>query len=279
MAFIDMPVTVPCGQCIGCRLDRSRQWAIRCVHEAQMHEHNSFITLTYNDDKLPPDRSLDLRHFQLFMKKLRTYLADNGFPKIRFYHCGEYGAEFGRPHYHSLIFGHDFPDKTLWKTVNELPLYRSATLEDLWTDGFSSIGTVTFESAAYVARYILKKITGECADDHYCEIDPETGEVLSHRRPEYTTMSRRPGIGSAWLDKYLTDVYPSDEVILRGRSLRPPKYYDSRYELLHPKEHLELKARRKRESALHLDNQTPERLNVRAVIQQKRLNLLPRKLS
>ncbi len=268
-----MPVTVPCGQCIGCRFERSRQWAIRCVHEAQTHDENSFITLTYSDKHLPADRSLNLHHFQTFMKRLRKSLSC----KIRFYHCGEYGAEFGRPHYHSLIFGYGFPDKTHWKTVNGLPLYRSQHLETLWTYGYSSIGTVTFESAAYVARYIMKKITGDIAGDHYEYIDPETGEI-TQRRPEYTTMSRRPGIGSAWLDKYLSDVYPSDEVVLRGRSMRPPKYYDTRYELLEPAEHARLKARRKREAALHVDNNTPERLNVRASVQSKRLNLLPRNL-
>jgi len=222
--YVDLPITLPCGQCVGCRLERSRQWAIRCVHEAQMHDANSFITLTYDQEHLPPDGSLNLREFQLFMKKLRKFL---GFP-IRFFHCGEYGDKQGRPHYHALIFGYDFPDKTVWDRRDEIILYRSKTLEKLWPIGFSTIGEVTFESAAYCARYIMKKITGQSAWEHYTTWDPDTGEVLATRTPEYTTMSRggkdgQGGIGRSWLDKYEHDVYPSDEVIMRGRSMRPPQ--------------------------------------------------------
>lgn len=238
-----------------------------------MHSANSFITLTYNDAHLPDDGSLNLRHFQLFMKKLRKSLDE----RIRFFHCGEYGEQYGRPHYHALIFGHDFPDKTLWKKVNDLPLYRSKALEALWEHGYSSIGDVNFQSAAYVARYIMKKVTGDLAPTWYQYIDPDTGEV-SQITPEYTTMSRRPGIGSTWFDKYSTDVYPSDEVILNGRKMRPPKFYDTRYELHSPLEHRQLKAERKRTAAQHLDNNTPARLHVRASVQSKRLKYLPRNL-
>jgi hypothetical protein len=202
---------------MGCRLSRSRQWAIRCVHEAQAHAENCFITLTYSDDNIPDDRSLRVRDFQLFLKRLRRNTAN----RIRFYHCGEYGELYGRPHYHALIFGHDFPDKLLWNTSNNLPLYRSATLEQLWTMGYSSIGEVTFQSAAYVARYLLKKITGDPAQEHYEYVNPETGEV-TQRKPEYTTMSRRPGIGRAWLDKYLSDVYPDDFIVIKGVKMPVP---------------------------------------------------------
>ena len=270
--YRDLPVTVPCGQCIGCRLERSRQWAIRCVHEAQMHDDNAFITLTYNDENRPADGSLNLRHFQLFMKRFRKKVGP-----VRFYHCGEYGEQFGRPHYHAIIFGYGFPDKKLWKTLNDVPLYRSATLEALWTLGFSSIGGVTFQSAAYVARYIMKKVTGDRAKRYYEIVDPETGEV--HQvKPEYTTMSRRPGIGSTWLEQYLGDVYPSDEVIIKGKTMRPPKFYDARYELLYPSEHAKMKGQRKRNAAQHVDNNTAARLYVRASVQLAKLNLLPRNL-
>jgi len=65
------PLELPCGQCIGCRLERSRQWAIRCVHEASMHENNCFITLTYAPEYLPPDGGLIKSDFQKFIKRLR----------------------------------------------------------------------------------------------------------------------------------------------------------------------------------------------------------------
>ena len=118
-----------------------------------MYDDNCFITLTYSNQHIPADGSLDVRVFQKFMKRLRKRFGDG----IRFYHCGEYGSLLGRPHYHACLFNFDFPDKYLWKENNGQKLYRSPSLEELWPYGYSSIGTVTFESAAYVARYILKR--------------------------------------------------------------------------------------------------------------------------
>ena len=177
--IISQRSTVACGQCVGCRLERSRQWAIRCVHESQMHEQNCFITLTYSDEFLPENGSLQLKHFQDFMKRLRFHVGGG----IRFFHCGEYGEENGRPHHHAIIFNHDFADKKVWKTNNGVVLYRSKILEELWPYGFATVGCVSFESAAYVARYITKKVNGDMADSHYLG-----------REPEYITMSRRPGV-------------------------------------------------------------------------------------
>ncbi|AXL14473.1 replication initiator protein [Microviridae sp.] len=233
-----IPLTLPCGQCVGCRLERSRQWAIRCVHEASLHKNNCFITLTFSNEHLPNPPTLDVRDFQLFMKRLRKEFG----PGVRFYHCGEYGEKFGRPHYHAILFNLDFPDKYLFNVVNGQNLYRSPTLERLWPFGHSSIGSVTFESAAYVARYVMKKITGDAAKQYYSYC-PKTGEVFE-RKPEYTTMSRRPGIAKGWFDKFLTDVFPSDEVVLRGKSMKPPKYYDNQYEIVYPDEYVKMKQER-----------------------------------
>lgn len=215
--FRDLPVSVPCGQCRFCRLEKSRQWAIRCAHEASLNVANSFITLTYSNAHLPPDGSLNLRHFQLFMKRLRKRLGP-----VRFFHCGEYGALNLRPHYHACLFGLEFEDKILHKIdkKTKIPLYKSEILSELWPFGFSTIGDVTFESAAYCARYITKKITGPPAEAHYQNIDQETGEI-HQLKPEYTTMSRRPGIGRAWFDKYKSDLYPDDFIILRGKKMKP----------------------------------------------------------
>ena len=175
--YRDLPLEIPCGQCIGCRLERSRQWAIRISHEASLHEHNSFITLTYNNENLPKDLSLDVTHFQKFLKRLRAHTEDPDsdlYPNIlsqskkpRFFHCGEYGEKFARPHYHACMFDLDFADQKHWKTINGNKHYTSETLEKIWPFGFSTIGDVTFESAAYVARYVTKKITGKNALHHY----------------------------------------------------------------------------------------------------------------
>lgn len=266
---ISPELQVPCGQCVGCRLERSRQWAIRCVHEASLHDKNCFITLTYNNENLPKDESLHVRHFQLFMKRLRKEYGKG----IRFYHCGEYGENFGRPHYHALLFGFDFSDKILFKQGRDYPIYTSKALSELWTYGYASIGSVTFESAAYVARYVMKKILGEDSTMHYSAYDKES-DTYYLKKPEYTTMSRRPGIGRDWLKKYQSDVYPSDQVIMRGKSMRPPKFYDTQYPQID-----EIKFERELNAKKHLDNNTPERLAVREAVHQAQISILKRSLT
>lgn len=264
---------VPCGQCIGCRLERSRQWAIRCIHEAQLHEKNCFITLTYAPEHLPSPPTLDVRDFQLFMKRLRKRFGKG----VRFFHCGEYGEQYGRPHYHACLFNFDFPDKKLWRTSNGFNIYTSSILEELWPFGFSTIGDVTFESAAYVARYIMKKVTGKNADEHYENVDPLTGEVYL-AKPEYITMSRRPGIASGWFEKYASDVYPSDAVVVRGREMRPPRYYDNKLKSIAPLDYEEIQHQRYLDAQKHLDNNTKDRLYVRHEVQKARLKQLIRPL-
>lgn len=263
---------VGCGQCLGCRLERSRQWAIRCVHESSLFDKNCFITLTYSSKFLPPNGSLVLEDFQKFMKRLRKRYG----PGIRYYHCGEYGTKFGRPHYHAILFNIDFPDQILWKSERDVDLFRSESLEEVWPFGYSSVGTCTFESAAYVARYILKKVTGDRSFEHYACIDHDTGELLSVRKPEYTTMSRRPGIGKNWFEKYYSDVYPNDYVVFRNKQMRPPKFYDSLYEVLNPDDFERLKKKRKYSAIKNKSDNTPERLNVKHQIKLSQVARLPR---
>jgi hypothetical protein len=269
-------ITLPCGQCIGCRLERSRQWAIRCMHEAQMHTENSFITLTYNDKHLPSDKSLVYRDFQLFVKRLRKRYPGR---KIRYYMAGEYGENFGRPHFHACLFGIDFDDKKLWKRTSAgSNLYTSKNLEILWPFGYSSIGDVTFESAAYVARYIMKKVTGKNAQEHYTETDPETGEITT-RTPEFTKMSLKPGIGYEWYKQYTSDVYPHDYVVVRGKKVKPPKYYDKNYKIQYPYEFDELLYIRQQSATLNNADNTPERLAVKEQVTKAKLQQLKRNLT
>lgn len=267
-----IPMQLPCGSCSGCRLERSRQWAIRVMHEAQLHSSNSFVTLTYDDEHLPELNSLEHGDFQKFMKRLRKRFGAG----VRYYMCGEYGENFGRPHFHACLFNINFRDKKLWKTIRGNKLYRSETLERLWPFGFSSIGSLTFESAAYVARYIMKKRTGSQAADHYEILDPY-GEY-QQRTPEYNRMSLKPGLAKGWFDKYSSDVYPSDEVIIREKKCRPPKYYDKLYELSYPSELDDIKFKRLQNAKKHSENSTPERLAVREIIQLKKLEQLKRTL-
>lgn len=286
--YLDMPVTVPCGQCVGCRLERSRQWAIRCVHEASLYSDNCFITLTFDNEHLPSDGSLAVEYWQKFMKRLRKHHQglsavenDDGeitYP-IRFYHCGEYGEKYGRPHYHAILFNFDFPDKKLHKVNNGHRIYTSEILEKLWPYGYASVGSVTFESAAYVARYIMKKVTGDAAEDHYQRVDPTSGEI-SQLKPEYTTMSRNPGLGKGWYDKYKhTDCYDNDFVIMLKRGkMKPPKFYDSLFEIEYPDDYAKIKSCRKHNATKHTDNNSQDRLIVREKVQKAKLNKLVRNL-
>jgi hypothetical protein len=277
----DIELKIACGQCIGCRIEKSRQWATRCVHEASLHEDNAFITLTFSDEevlKRENPESLDKRDFQKFMKRLRRRYG-NG---IRYYHCGEYGDEFGRPHYHACLFNHDFKDKELWNIKNGNRIYRSQSLEELWPYGYSTIGEVTFQSAAYVARYIMKKINGDLAEDHYKvpeRIDYSTGEVIFKKiEPEYTTMSRRPGIGKEWFDKYKGDLFPKDFVTVDGKKVRIPRYYDKLLEAKNPWEMEEIKEKREEKAEKFEHEQEPERLRAREKVLERKIQKLIREI-
>lgn len=236
-------MNVKCGQCLGCRLDNAAQWAARITHEATLWEHNCFITLTYRDksqcdeDQLqqglhvPEDMSLNKKHLQKFIKRLR-----HNFPgtRIRYYACGEYGDQNNRPHYHLCAFNLQFSDEELYSNNGDHPLFTSETLEQIWGYGFATIGELTYESAAYTARYVLKKITGARGQDHYLRCD-EYG-VAYWLEPEFTTMSRRPGIATGWIEKYQDDVYPSDEVPVPGKGnvKGTPRFYDDALKKVDP---------------------------------------------
>ncbi len=271
--YRDRPILVPCGQCIGCRLDRSRQWAIRCVHEASLHGDNAFVTLTYNDENLPFGGTLVKRDLQLFMKRLRKAHGAG----IRFYGCGEYGEELVRPHYHVCLFNYTPPDKIPFKEGT----YTSQSLDRIWGKGFTLTGDVTFQSAAYVARYIMKKVNGSQAANYYKSdvLDPNTGEITRvDRVPEFTTMSRRPGIGKKWYEKFKSDVYDWDFVVHDGKTMRAPRYYDKQFENSNPSDYTTLKRKRVRNSRKHKEDQTPERLRVREHVKNAQIGKLSRKI-
>lgn len=226
------------------------------MHEASLYEKNCFITLTFSDDKLNEKSSLVKSDFQNFMKRLRKEFYGNSKGDVRYFHCGEYGENFARPHHHACLFNFDFPDKTLWKSSDGGNLYRSRTLEKLWTFGYSTIGSVTYESAAYVARYVTKKINGKLAPGHY-----------QGRLPEYTTMSRRPGIARDWYEKYKnTDVFPRDYIVLNGVKGKVPKYYNRIYELTNPEEYGMLRENRIAKAKINPNNH-PDRLAAAEKIQ------------
>jgi len=222
------PTPIPCGQCVGCRLERSRQWAVRLMKENKLHDRSSFLTLTYHDDHLPKlsngRPTLVLEDVQLFLKRLRKHFSPH---PLRYFQCGEYGELTQRPHHHMILFGEDFckTREPIEKSRTGFSQYKSSLLDSLWGKGRATISEVSFESAAYVARYCLKKITGKGSMFHY-----------SGRKPEFVTMSRNPGIASGFFDDFHTDIYPHDEIVPgpgRPASL-PPRYFDKLLEKMDP---------------------------------------------
>ena len=288
--------------------------------EAQLHEKCSFVTLTYNEETLgrrrptwepavpytPPsdeacgpkalasrfnvDRkantnldSLVPRDTQLFMKRLREDMRTrNPSARVRFYLVGEYGERFQRPHYHIALFGEDFSDdRTHWRTSGDNRCYRSSRLEKLWPYGNSEIGELTIDSAAYISSYVMKKVNGPMAEEHYKRTDPNTGQDL-WLQPEFAHMSRGGrrgrGLAAEWLMKYSQDVYTDDHVIHNNKKLKPPRYFDKLLEQLDPVRIAEIRlARETRAKELAEDN-TPARLAVKETVTKARMQLKKRQL-
>lgn len=255
---------------------------MRCCHESQCHKDNCFITLTYDDEHLPSDLSVDVVHWQNFARLLRKRMGS-----FRYFHCGEYGDKNLRPHYHAILFGLDFADKVRLKK-NALGdwLFTSELLSSCWKKGFSTVGAASYRSAAYVARYAVKKATEPNSENphvlekqkrvfkRYERIDQETGEVF-YVKPEYVTMSRRPGIGANWLERYESDVYPIDHVVLEGRVFRPPRFYDERVD---ENMMFDLKKKRFIKARENEHEYTPERLKEKEKALEINLKRLERRI-
>ena len=189
------------------------------------------------------------------------------FLKIRFFHCGEYGERNDRPHHHVCFFDFDLPDREFLKMSSDgkSRLYTSKFLDKIWGKGYCIIGDVPFESAAYVARYICKKVTGELADGFY-----------EGRLPEYVTMSLKPGIGFGWYEKFHgSDVYADDMVIVRGMKCKAPRYYDVKYELTSADRLFKLKEVRKLRTIKREDNHW-RRLPAKEKVKEAQFKMLKR---
>lgn len=250
---IEQLIKIPCGQCVGCRLDYSRQWANRCMLELQYHDSAYFCTFTYDDDSVPrtyypdpetgeaiPAMTLQKRDFQLLMKRIRKRFPDD---KIRFFSCGEYGSQTFRPHYHAILFGLHLNDLVFYKKVREggqlYTYYNSPSLQSCWPYGFVVVGEVTWESCAYTARYVMKKLKGKEAEFY----------DKHNIQPEFTLMSRKPGIARDYYDEH-PDLFDYEKINIStpkgGKSFRPPRYFEKLFELDQPLRSAELKEMKKR---------------------------------
>lgn len=229
-------LVIPCGQCIGCRLSKARDWTGRICCESQLYQNSSFITLTYNDTFLPRLKSNNLptlvkKDFQYFMMRLRKQIYPK---KVRYYAAGEYGDKYQRPHFHAILFGYVPDDLVLFKDEFGHKLYISESLQKLWKFGFVSIGNCEFDSAMYVAGYCTKKITGNKAEEHY-----------QGREPEFSLMSTKPGIGKDWIQMFYGDVYNHDRLVLDDvHIVKPSRYFDQVYQNNHATSWLEVQLKR-----------------------------------
>lgn len=250
----DRSIQIPCGQCIGCRLERSRQWAMRCLHEMKTNASSgsAFLTLTYDEKNLPPNGTLVPQHLQSFMKRLRHWRPKG----LRFFACGEYGGITMRPHFHVLLLNTCFPDakRRLMFASSFRPgdprkeTYASAELSQLWTCGQSVIGDVTFESCCYVTAYCTGRVTGERELAHY-----------GGRKPEFAVMSRRPGLGSDFFDRFHAELYAHDSAVVRGREAPLTRFYDNRMERLDSERLEDVKVIRRRRAVRNKPDNTSRR--------------------
>lgn len=193
----DSPMLLPCKRCMACRIQHTREWAVRLMHELDYHDRASFVTLTYDDDHLPVDGGLDKRALQLFLKRYRKSAAPG---PIKYYACGEYGGRFGRPHYHLIIYGDAFDRRD------------DRRLLEVWPYGFNSSGSVTYDSCRYVAGYCIDKLNG-----------PLAAEVYQGRQPPFQLQSK--GLGKDWAFDNKEQILSGKEFTLHGRPIGLPAYY------------------------------------------------------
>ncbi|WNK14875.1 MAG: replication initiator protein [Microvirus sp.] len=273
---------LPCGKCEGCLEDRGREWATRCTHEAQMHEHNCVLTLTYDEKNLPDNESLRHRDVQLFLKRQRQDIVRAQRPQsglqaaelpllidgdMKYFMCGEYGEKKQRPHYHVMLFGLDYNDKEKWsKTPRGNQLWRSPYLDKKWGLGQALIGEMSWQSAAYITQYTIQKMTN-------------TESKNTNKEREYHKMSRRPGIGRTWIEKYTEDVYPEGAVLLKtGNKIKTPRYYDNHYKNQEENEYEKMKYEREQTAKKNAKDNTPERLKDKQQVHKAKIQQWSRDL-
>lgn len=239
-AHVSDTVTVPCGHCLGCRSDQARSWAVRLVHEGETMSPAWFVTLTYSPDKLPLNGSLDPDDFTRFIKRLRRMFEGK---RLSYYVAGEYGDNTARPHYHAVLYGIDFLDRVEFTRRHGAPVFRSEVLERCWSHGLCELTGLNYAAARYVASYVRKKVRQRDEPNHYVRVDPATGELIDIE-VEYGRMSRNPAIGRRWIERFWSDVYPRDFVVVDGTPVKPPRYYDKWMEKFQPRIMLDVKEQR-----------------------------------
>ena len=204
--------TIPCGRCIGCRIDKARDWSVRIMCETKSSLLSSwFLTLTY-DDLHMTDLSLNKQDFKDFIKDLRNYVYYRTGECIRYFGCGEYGDSSGRKHYHMIIFNLGDLDIKPRSAKNGYIYYESEIINQLWNKGFVVIAEVNLQTAAYVAKYTLKKQGLK----KYDELDIQAPFIL---------MSTRPGIGYKYLSDHVQELINKPYIFMDHKNYSLPRYF------------------------------------------------------
>lgn len=265
------PLQIPCGQCIGCRIDRATEWGVRITHESKLYDYNSWLTLTYAENPL----SLVKSDLQGFLRALRQSerRRKKEVPKIRFFGVGEYGEKLSRPHFHVCLFNYWPHDSKRWDDQS----HKSDYLEKIWGRGMVDVRQLTWQRAVYLGKYSLKKVGGEMAKEHYTKLDPATGSMVE-LQPEFALMSRKPGVGNDWYNRYVSDYLPCDNVVIDGQKRRVPKYYWRKFQETDPDTAEVVKATRKQLMEVHADNNTDARLKIREQVAVLKAQAIQRKL-
>jgi len=267
--WADVPMTAPCGKCIGCVNRKKRDWSVRMAHEAQMHDQAWFVTPTYDEEHVPKTGTLEMDDGSKFIRSIRK--ARKG-EKISYYLAGEYGGQTKRPHYHIALFGLSLDDLETNGSTKKGAALRSPWLEKRWGKGFAPVSELTPASAAYVAGYVRKKeASKEEREAEWERYYSDTGEIISVT-PETARMSNRPAIGKRWIEKYWREVYlAGDFVVMGGREVAPPLYYDTWLEENQPEVWRGIEASRKEK--LDPGEYTERRLQTKKVCMEARANL------
>lgn len=268
-------LSLPCGKCEPCELNRVSSMSARMVHEASLHASSFFLTLTYDEAHLPSDGNLVPQHWTKFIGKLRaaTRRRSSDAPKLRFVACGEYGDRLGRPHYHAIVFGLDLTDRRIWsRSKRGDDLFCSDWLSAIWGKGNVIVGEVTSHSCSYVAAYTVKSVGGERVSTYFSN---PSGDIV-RRVPPFARYSTHPGIGAFWYDEYSSDCFPSDFLVSGGRKSAIPRYYFKRFAAAQPAAAAAVKARRVEAAKADEWNTTAERRRVRYEVSLARRRLAKR---
>lgn len=248
-------VTLPCGLCFGCRMDNARMWSLRMMHEARYHENNFFVTLTYDDASLPPDADLRYRDLRLFFVNARHHFQTAAKP-FKYFACGEYGDKTLRPHYHFAGFDFKIDDLRPFKQTASGWYFLSESLRSIWKHGHVIVAPLQWDCAAYIARYVTKKMHGSNLRDKGT-FDPDTGEL------DLYTIERAfqsKGLGLPFYEDHHDEIWDLDACLFKGQYLvKPPRYYFKQLEKSDPVKASLIKEKRMADKPLVVIDETRDK--------------------